>query len=250
MLYRRRVIPPSWKSSGGSRPGWPRPWRGRSRTTAVLLRPSSGPAAGAGPARDVSPSTPRPLRSIAAWVRQPAAQALRVAEINRIDGLHDSFSVCRISPIPSSTRAEPGAVVEAVRYEDLTRLTYADASFDLVLTLRDPRARPRPRRRRCAEIRRVLVPGGRHLFTVPLLPGVAATFARTIARAPTAPSNTSPRRSATPAATWAIPSSPSSAPTCPRSFRTSDSMSRPTSARHRRRPGPGVRLPQDRSLSW
>ena len=33
-----------------------------------------------------------------------------------------------------------------------------------------------------SEIRRVLVPGGRHIFTVPLLPGVAETFARAVLR--------------------------------------------------------------------
>ncbi len=33
-----------------------------------------------------------------------------------------------------------------------------------------------------AEIMRVLIPGGRHIFTVPQLPGVARTFARIVSR--------------------------------------------------------------------
>ena len=43
------------------------------------------------------------------------------------------------------------------------------------------------------EIRRVLVPGGRHLFTVPRLPDVATTFARRRSVA-TERSSTTPRR--------------------------------------------------------
>ena len=67
---------------------------------------------------------------MAAWVRTSEARALRVAEINRIDGLHGflshlpSLAFSDFDPAPN-----PG-----VRSEDLTRLTYPDASFDLVLT--------------------------------------------------------------------------------------------------------------------
>jgi Methyltransferase domain len=76
-----------------------------------------------------------PGASVAKWVRHPEAQALRVAEINRIDGLHD---VLQILPYLASSDftpgATPGAVIDGVRHEDLTRLTYPDAAFDLVLT--------------------------------------------------------------------------------------------------------------------
>ena len=59
----------------------------------------------------------------------------------------------------------------------MTRLTYPDASFDLVLTSETLEHVP-DLDAALREVRRVLVPGGRHLFTVPRLPGVEATFAR------------------------------------------------------------------------
>lgn len=61
-----------------------------------------------------------------------------------------------------------GTLHDGVRCEDLERLTFADESFDVVLTqevmehLFDPQAA-------FAEIARVLKPGGVHLFTVPYL---------------------------------------------------------------------------------
>lgn len=67
------------------------------------------------------------------------------------------------------------------RHEDIQALTFADGSFDLVLTselfehVADPWAGFR-------EVRRVLRPGGRHIFTVPDVPGSA-----TSARSPATP---------------------------------------------------------------
>ena len=71
----------------------------------------------------------------------------------------------------------PGRIVGGDRHEDLSRLTYADESFDLVLTSETLEHVP-DLDAALAEIRRVLVPGGFHLFTVPLLPGVPRTYAR------------------------------------------------------------------------
>ena len=65
------------------------------------------------------------------------------------------------------------------------------------------------------EIRRVLVPGGRHIFTVPLLPRTRANVRPRRSSGPTGRSRTAPRGSAIPAATGAIRSSPSSGPICP-----------------------------------
>jgi SAM-dependent methyltransferase len=62
----------------------------------------------------------------------------------------------------------PGERKDGVRCENLERLTFADGSFDLVVTsdifehVRDPVAA-------FGEVGRVLAPGGRHLFTVPAL---------------------------------------------------------------------------------
>jgi hypothetical protein len=69
------------------------------------------------------------------WVASPAIQALRIAEINFVDGMHDV-----LGPLPhlaySEYRegAEPGSVREGRRHEDITRLTYDDGSFDMVVT--------------------------------------------------------------------------------------------------------------------
>jgi GT2 family glycosyltransferase/SAM-dependent methyltransferase len=65
----------------------------------------------------------------------------------------------------------------SVPCEDLTRLTFADRSFDIVISqdviehVPDPAAA-------FAEIVRVLRPGGAHVFTVPYNPGVPKSIAR------------------------------------------------------------------------
>lgn len=70
--------------------------------------------------------------------------------------------------------AEPlGGVVDGVRNEDLRGLTFADASFDVVVT-QDVFEHVLEPERAFAEIARVLVPGGVHVFTVPLHVGHAS----------------------------------------------------------------------------
>jgi Methyltransferase domain len=126
---------------------------------------------------------PSPARSLADWIKAPESQALRIAQINRVDGLHEylghmphfSSSDYNSGPGPESTRP-------AVRSEDLTALTYADQSFDLILTSESLEHVP-ALEQALREIHRVLVPGGRHLFTIPLLPGVPRTFARSVRNA-------------------------------------------------------------------
>jgi len=120
-------------------------------------------------------SPPSPAPSVAAWVRTPEARALRVAEVNRIDGLHGPLS--RLPGLAfSDFDPAPG---QAVPSEDLTRLSYPDGAFDLVVTSETLEHVPRLDAA-LAEIRRVLAPGGRHIFTVPLLPGVPRTYARAV----------------------------------------------------------------------
>jgi SAM-dependent methyltransferase len=62
---------------------------------------------------------------------------------------------------------EPGSLHEGVRVEDVQRLTYADASFDLV-THCDVLEHVPDDMRALSELKRILRPGGRMLFTVPL----------------------------------------------------------------------------------
>lgn len=123
---------------------------------------------------------PTPTRpdSTAAWVRTPEARALRVAEFNRVEGLHDVLAqLPRFTATDYHDGAEPGSVVAGTRSEDLTRLTFPDRSFDLVLTSETLEHVP-DLPAALAEIRRVLAPGGRHVFTVPQRPDVATTFPR------------------------------------------------------------------------
>lgn len=63
--------------------------------------------------------------------------------------------------------AAPGSVRDGVRCEDVQRLTYADASFD-VITHTEVLEHVPDDARAFAELRRVLRPGGVMLFTVPL----------------------------------------------------------------------------------
>lgn len=180
MLYRRRVIPPRLSELWGLSP----------RLAEALARKESCDCAACGAklrCRRLAEAVLRlypvgdpPALSLARWVEFPEIQGLRVAEINRIDGVHD---VLRRLPYFASSDyrpgADPGFVVDGVRSEDLTRLTYPDESFDLVLTSESLEHVP-GLDAALREVRRVLVPGGRHVFTVPVLPGAEKTFPRAI----------------------------------------------------------------------
>jgi SAM-dependent methyltransferase len=185
MLYRRRVIPRRleelWglterlaqafarkESSNCSACGAQLRARRMARVILKIYQPADSPA-----------SAP----SLAAWARLPQIGRLRIVEINRIPGLHE-----QLASLPGFVFSDycpgagPGEVIHGVRSEDLVRLTYADNSFDLVLTSETLEHVP-DLVAALAEIRRVLVPGGRHIFTIPMLPKVEKTFARMVTRA-------------------------------------------------------------------
>ena len=106
MLYRRRVIPPRLEELWGLSP----------QIASALARKESGDCSHCGAklrGRRLAHVLlslypvgypPAPARSLARWVEQPEIQALRVAEINRIDGFMEYFRaivevfVVRLSP--------------------------------------------------------------------------------------------------------------------------------------------------------
>jgi len=117
-------------------------------------------------------------RSIRDWVAQEDIRTLRIAEINRIDGLHTMlFEHPRLVYSEFLEGVEPGHARNGTRCENLMNLTYNDASFDLVLTSETLEHLP-DLSVGLSEIHRVLVPGGYHLFTVPLRPDVHSTYPR------------------------------------------------------------------------
>jgi SAM-dependent methyltransferase len=206
MLFRRRVIPRRLEELWGLSP----------RLAEALARKESCDCAHCGAklrCRRIARvllslypvgNPPAPARSLAEWVEHAEIQSLRVAEINRIDGLHD-----QLDRLPQFTSSDyqpgswPGDVVDGIRSEDLTRLTYPDGCFDLVLTSESLEHVP-DLDQALNEIRRVLVPGGRHIFTVPLLPQTAATFPRAVLRPDGTVEDRAPRI-AHPGGDWGYP---------------------------------------------
>lgn len=93
------------------------------------------------------------------------AQALRIAEINAAGSLHSALRRCQ-----GVRYSEFGSTNPAVPAEDLTKLSYADASLDLVITS-DTLEHVPDVDLALREILRVLVPGGAHVFTVPIVAG-------------------------------------------------------------------------------
>jgi SAM-dependent methyltransferase len=193
MIYRRRVIPPRLVELWGLSP----------TLAEAFARKESSDCSGCGAklrarrlARVLLTSYPghdgRTLPSIRDWVDDPRVRRLRIAEINRIDGLHEQLS--RLPDLAYSDYAPgqpPGSAAGGVRSEDLTRLTYADEQFDLVVTSESLEHVP-DLARALREIHRVLKPGGTHIFTIPQVPGVPKTFARTVLRDDGSPEHLAP----------------------------------------------------------
>jgi SAM-dependent methyltransferase len=98
--------------------------------------------------------------SVAELVAEPGFRALDVAEINAVGRMHAYLA--RLPRLRHSEFGEGG--------EDVQALSYPDGSFDLLLTSETFEHVP-DWRRGLAETHRVLRPGGRHVFTVPLVPG-------------------------------------------------------------------------------
>lgn len=104
---------------------------------------------------------------------------LRIHELGFVGGIADAlngfpnYSTSEFFPdVPLGTPGPRG-----VRCEDVTRLTYADASFDMVLSQDVMEHVPDPVRG-FAETARVLRPGGSHFFTIPQYPDMPRSVTR------------------------------------------------------------------------
>jgi SAM-dependent methyltransferase len=104
-------------------------------------------------------------RSLAGATSNPASSGLRMAEINSAGSLHP-FLRC----LSGLCYSEYGSTDAAVPSESLDELTYASETFDIVITSDTLEHVPNVDRA-LGEIRRVLKPGGAHIFTVPVLWG-------------------------------------------------------------------------------
>lgn len=103
--------------------------------------------------------------SVRELVAEEGFGSLRVAEINAAGRMHPF-----LAPHPGLTYVE-------YPQEDVQSLSWPDASYDLVLTSETLEHVP-DLDRALHELRRVLRPGGRHVFTVPVDPRLPETRSR------------------------------------------------------------------------
>ena len=153
-------------TAGCSRPSSPAHGpRGSSTARASSARHvARAPACGAS-ATPSSPSTARVERPSQTWSRRmPSARCA-------------SPSSTRSGACTRCCERLPDLTYAEYPEEDVMALSYADASFDLVLTS-DTLEHVEDPMKGMEEIRRVLRPGGRHVFTVPIKPDLATSRSR------------------------------------------------------------------------
>ena len=101
--------------------------------------------------------------TLAALFRDRRARGLAIAEINSAGNLHRYLRRC-----PGLRYSEFGSERPDVPHEDLTKLSYEDARFDLVVTS-DTLEHVPDIDAALREVRRVLKPGGAHVFSTPVV---------------------------------------------------------------------------------
>ena len=147
---------PSWRGAGG---------RASRSARACSASTAARACASGGSPRCSSSSTRSGRRRSRSSSARTRFRALRIAEINSIGRMH---------PVLAEA---PGLVHVEYPEEDIQALSWADGSFDLVLTSETLEHVPDPALA-LRETLRVLRPGGRHVFTVPLDPALEATRSR------------------------------------------------------------------------
>jgi hypothetical protein len=119
--------------------------------------------------------------SVSELIHDESFRRLRIAEINMIGSVGSLHSL--LAELPSLSFSEYqgptrlGETLDGVRNEDMCRLTYEDGSFDLVLSS-DTLEHVPDFDAALRESRRVLRPGGRHIFTVPIVASRSTTTTR------------------------------------------------------------------------
>ena len=108
---------------------------------------------------DIEDRTGQRYRTVSNMVRNGAVHVLEIAEINKLPGLHRY-----LLRLPRLSYSEYGGR----NSEDLMALSYQDDTFDYVLTS-DTLEHIPDFDLALSEIRRVLKPGGKHIFTIPII---------------------------------------------------------------------------------
>ena len=147
-------LPPDWARWMDEREGSRCAWCGsslRSGQLASAIVTSVNDRAGSG------------ATTLSALFRDARARGLKIAEINSAGNLHRYLKRC-----PGLRYSEFESKRPEVPHEDLIKLTYADASFDLAITS-DTLEHVPDIDAALREILRVLKPGGAHVFSTPVV---------------------------------------------------------------------------------
>ena len=104
------------------------------------------------------------LHTIVGKIRTSRRPAVAIAELNSAGSLHQFLTL-----LPNLIYTEYGSSNKAVRSEDIQNLTFSDSSLDMVITSEVLEHVP-DLVSAFAEIHRVLVPNGVHVFTIPIHP--------------------------------------------------------------------------------
>jgi SAM-dependent methyltransferase len=111
----------------------------------------------------------RGVRSISELVNEQNFQTLAVYEPGVLGPFRTYFeALTRYTTSAYWTDVEPGQYRDGIQCQDLMALTYPDDHFDLVVTS-DIFEHVRHPYKAFGEVRRVLKPGGAHIFSIPVL---------------------------------------------------------------------------------
>ncbi len=102
-------------------------------------------------------------KNLSELTKEVPFNSLRIAEINSCGNLHQFFTNNQ-----NIIYSEFGSINKNIPNEDLQELTYENESFDVVLTSETLEHVP-DLNKSIEEINRILTPGGRHIFTIPVI---------------------------------------------------------------------------------